>query len=250
MLPSLTTGYFVNYLFLIILLLIVFLFYLLLRRFLKFLNPYSSIILSLILIFVVTYLINQVLGLYFRNFQLTSSVALLILIVINEIFTSRVKRTAIKVLLHVLSLLVVSIGLFFSLLYLYRGYFRPYYYPDYDDCINSTGYGCIIIEDKGKVTAAKTKEALALMKKYGRENVSIKALEIHLAHDQSYIKSLNPSYKDEIGCIIVVKAGNEGYVMYEEKNLRVVYIETLEEFRENTKNANSELVEQFYNSLH
>jgi len=250
MLPSLTTGYFVIYLFLVLLLLVTFLIYLILRKFLKFFSPFGAIILSLIIPFLFTYFINEILGLYFGKFPLISTVGLFILIVINEVITSKLKKNLIKISLHILSLLLVSIGLLFSLLYLYKGYFRPRSFPDSYDCVKNVGQPCIQIEDKGKVTAAKTKEALALMKKYGRENVSIRALEIHLAHDHSYIKSLNPSYKGEIGCIIVVKAGNEGYVMYEEKNLRVVYIETLEEFKENTKNANSELVEQFYNSLH
>lgn len=247
---NLTTGYFVFYPLLVLLLLVTFLIYLILKKFLKFFSPFGAIILSLIIPFLFTYFINEILGLYFSKFPLISTVGLFILIVINEMITSKLKKNLIKILFHVSSLLLVSIGLLFSLLYLYKGYFQPRSYPDSYDCVKNIGQPCFQIEDKGKVTAAKTKEALALMKKYGRENVSIKALDIHLAHDQNYISALNPNFEGETGCIILVRAGIEGYIMQEEKNLKVIHIETLEEFKENTKNTNPQVLDQFYNSLH
>ena len=107
-----------------------------------------------------------------------------------------------------------------------------------------------MIEDKGKVTASKTPEIRALMGKYGRENLTFQALEIHLAHDTEYVKKLYPSYHGHIGCIIVVTAGDEGYVMFERENLEVEYAQTLEEFKQATASVPPEILDQFYASLH
>lgn len=200
--------------------------------------------------YMIVYFVNEILGMYFKNIALLSLSGILTLCFMNELFISKITKNSVKIRLYVLLLVIISIILYFGQVYLYGGYVRPYSVPDNYGCVKGVGYPCAVPEDKGKVTASKTKEAIALMKKYGRENVIYKALEIHLAHDHAYLKQLNPHFRDEVGCIIVVQAGNEGYVMQEEKSLKVVRIETLDQFQENTNQATPAVLQQFYNALH
>ena len=105
------------------------------------------------------------------------------------------------------------------------------------------------IEEKGKVYVEKRVEVQNLYQKYGERNVSVKALDIKLVQDISFIKQLDPKFENKTGCIIVVQAGNEGYVYQEDKDLNVLYFQTLAEFKEKTKNLDQKLLEKFYSSL-
>ncbi len=195
--------------------------------------------------------INENLGLYFGKFAEIVSVSFLVLILTNEFVTSRLNSNRKELIYHALFYLAVAILTYLPLRFFYGSYFQPYSYPDQYDCVQSVGLPCAAIEDKGKVTAAKTKESLALMKKYGREKVTYKALQIHLAHDTEFLTALNPNYKGGyVGCVIVVTAGDEGYVMYEEKSLRVVSAIPLAQFKQDIQNSDPAIVEKFYASLH
>lgn len=109
---------------------------------------------------------------------------------------------------------------------------------------------CIVIEDKGKINVSHAPEVKALIYKYGKNHVHIMALDIDLIKDINFIKQINPSFKEQTGCIIVVHAGDEGYVYQEDKELNIIYRETIQEFMEKTKNVDPQIMAKFYLSLH
>lgn len=109
---------------------------------------------------------------------------------------------------------------------------------------------CVIIEDKGKVKVSERPEVKALIQKYGKNHVHIKALDIDLVRHTAFIEKIYPSLADETGCIIIAHAGDEGYVYREDKKLNIAYQETLTEFMERTKDIDDEYMAKFYLSLH
>ncbi|OGM33128.1 hypothetical protein A2803_00280 [Candidatus Woesebacteria bacterium RIFCSPHIGHO2_01_FULL_44_21] len=143
-------------------------------------------------------------------------------------------------------LLGTSVGLIGSVLYPQPTPYIPegYYFPE--------GPGRnFVIEDEGKVTVSERPEVVALAEKYGWDNVHIQALDIDLVSDLVFIKSLRPDFSDELGCVIVVHAGeNEGYVYQENEDLEVIHMETMQEFLNKVKDKDPELLFKFFLSLH
>ncbi len=112
------------------------------------------------------------------------------------------------------------------------------------------GFGCVVIEDKGKVKAANTPEAQALADKYGWVHVHVKALAHSALYEEGFIAKIHPQFKGKIGCIIFVHAGdNEGYMFVQDENLDIIYKESIHEFAEKTKNIDSKLMSKFYLSF-
>ncbi|MEK7534506.1 MAG: hypothetical protein AAB600_04160 [Patescibacteria group bacterium] len=112
------------------------------------------------------------------------------------------------------------------------------------------GGRCVVIEDKGKVNVSNTPEVQALIQKYGKNHVHIKALDINVVQDIQFVKKIHPKFKEQTGCIIVAHAGDEGYVYQEDKQLNIIYRETIQEFMKKTKNVDPEVMAKFYLSLH
>ncbi len=147
------------------------------------------------------------------------------------------------------------LGLFILLLLLisYVGYLKvkekltPSYQPDYGPCAPG---GTTCFEAEGKVKVVNTPEVQELIKKYGVNNVHIRALDIDLVEDIEFIKQIHPNFKEQTGCIIIVHAGDDGYVYQEDKQLNIIYKETLSEFTEKTKSVAPEIMAKFYLSLH
>lgn len=123
--------------------------------------------------------------------------------------------------------------------------------PDINDPNNcKPGYPCLVTENEGKIAVSNTPEVQELARKYGWPHVHIKALDIELVKDIEFIKQIEPTFKEQTGCIIIVHAGDEGYVYQEDKELNIIYQERLDEFMEKTKNVSSEIMSKFYLSLH
>jgi hypothetical protein len=113
------------------------------------------------------------------------------------------------------------------------------------------GYPCAVIEDEGKIKVSNTPEVQALAQKYGWPHVHIKAVDIKLIEDIAFVRSIYPNFKEEMGCIIIVHAGeNEGYVYQEDKDLNIIYRESLSEFMKRTSTVDSATIAKFYLSLH
>lgn len=113
--------------------------------------------------------------------------------------------------------------------------------------------GVAIPEDEGKKNVMERPEVQELYARHGADDVYIQALEIDLAHDREFIQKLRPDISPNIGCIIVVKAGQygaDGYVYFEDENLHIVRHETLSEFLSRTRGVDPEVLAQFYLSLH
>ena len=112
------------------------------------------------------------------------------------------------------------------------------------------GYPCVVIENEGKIKVSNMPEVQALATKYGWEHVHIKALDIELVKDIEFIKQIHPNFKEQTGCIIVVHAGDEGFVYQEDKELNIIYQEALSEFMQKTRDVSPEIMSKFYLSLH
>lgn len=113
------------------------------------------------------------------------------------------------------------------------------------------GAHCPLIEDKGKISVEKRPEVVALAEKYGWDHVHILAMDIKLVSDLEFIRELRPDFAQELGCVIVVHAGeNDGYVYQENMNLEVVRMETMSEFVASVKDRDPELLFKFFLSLH
>ncbi len=159
------------------------------------------------------------------------------------------KRKWLIIILVVLVVLIAT-GAFVFWKYQQNRYFGG---GDYDFGPNNCkpGYPCTVIENEGKKKVSDTPEVQALAKKYGGwEHVHIGALDIDLVRHTAFIEKIYPNLAEDTGCIIIVHAGDEGYVYRQDKKLNIAYQETLTEFIERTKNIDSEFMSKFYLSLH
>jgi hypothetical protein len=112
------------------------------------------------------------------------------------------------------------------------------------------GFPCAVPEDEGKIKVSNTPQVEALAKKYGWDHVHISALDGDLVKHAGFIEKVYPDLAYDTGCIIMVHAGDEGYVYREDKKLNVVYTETLAEFLERTKNFDAGFMAKFFLSMH
>ena len=154
-----------------------------------------------------------------------------------------------KIILIIIgAVLVIGVISIYALRFYYARN-NPWGTPPENNC--KPGYPCVIIENEGKKKVSDTPEVQALAKKYGGyEHVHIGALDIDLVRHTAFIEKIYPNLAGDTGCIIVVHAGDEGYVYRQDKNLNIAYQETLAEFTERTKDIDSEFMAKFYLSLH
>jgi len=161
-------------------------------------------------------------------------------------------KKPVKIIFIVLVSIMGFLVLAYAALAVYVKYINPPpLYPDYD-CIPSVDEGCWVIEDEGKKKVVERPEIQALIEKYGKNNIHVKAVDIDLVQDIEFIQQIHPSFQEETGCVIVVHTGstNEGFVYQEDKDLNVIYMLLLSEFIEQTKNVDYETMSTFYLSLH
>ena len=112
------------------------------------------------------------------------------------------------------------------------------------------GPGPIVVEEEqGKVNAAATRTGKKLAARFG-DDLTILALERHRVEDYDLIGEIFPEFpRGKIGCVIVARAGDEGAVFVEDKDLRVTYEESLEAFRKRTRKLDEAIVTGFYEGL-
>ena len=104
-------------------------------------------------------------------------------------------------------------------------------------------------EDAGKETATRTEEYRLLVEKHGTEAVSLEALELRLVRYLEFIRQVDPNFREQTGCIIVARAGDDGYIFQEDEDLNVIYTQTLEEFESKTAATDHAVRERFWSSL-
>lgn len=110
---------------------------------------------------------------------------------------------------------------------------------------------CVVIEDEGKKKVVEFPEVVDLSKKYTWEHVHIKALDHTALYENGFVEQIHAQFRGEVGCIIIVHAGdNEGYVYVEDKDLNVIYKEPLTEFVKNTASVDAAVMAKFYMSFH
>lgn len=150
-------------------------------------------------------------------------------------------------IIAIIILILLIAGLFYGFFY-YKlmSYQADIYGPN--NC--KPGYDCVVIEDEGKKNVAEREDVKLLAEKYSWEHMHIKALDIHLAHDYDFLKILFPEFKKgDIGCIILVLAGDEGFVFIENEELEIIGQESLSSFVDRTKTIDFEIMAKFYLSL-
>ena len=122
--------------------------------------------------------------------------------------------------------------------------------PSYESNNCKPGFPCVVPEDEGKIKVSNTPQVQALANKYGWPHVHISALDGDLVKHVGFIEKVYPNLAHDTGCIIMVHAGDEGYVFREDKQLNVVYTETLAEFLARTKNFDADFMAKFFLSMH
>ncbi len=138
-------------------------------------------------------------------------------------------------LLRKLSFLLLSIIAFVSTIFFF-GFFL--FYTQF------------IPEEDGIVLIRTTPEYEALSEKYGSDLVSVQAVNLHQREESSFLSLISSSFREEAGCIIVLRAGeSEGYVYQLDKEFIIVFRMTSSEFRDAAAKIDAGIMEHFYSSL-
>ena len=107
-----------------------------------------------------------------------------------------------------------------------------------------------IPEEEGIVLIRTTPEYEALSEKYGSDLISVEAVNLHQRDDTTFLSQISSGFREEPGCIIVLRAGeSEGYVYQLDKEFNILFRMTLSEFREAAAKIDAGTMEHFYSSL-
>ncbi len=107
-----------------------------------------------------------------------------------------------------------------------------------------------IIEEEGILRIKRTQEYKALVDKYGSDQVSVKAVNLHEEDEAGFLRIISDGFLMEPGCIILLKAGiDDGYVYQLNEEFDIVYRMTLSQFQERARKVDLHTMEKFYSSL-
>ncbi len=108
----------------------------------------------------------------------------------------------------------------------------------------------VIPEAEGKALVARTAEVRGLAAEHSDEHLRILALAQHRVHDRDLIAVLYPTAaRDNVTCVIVATAGDDGYVFLQGEDFRILRTETLEAFTQRTADVDAGLMARFWLSL-
>ena len=108
----------------------------------------------------------------------------------------------------------------------------------------------VIEEEEGKALVAATTEVRGLVAAHGDEHVRILALAQHQVHDRDIIAELYPGPdREEVTCVIVATAGDDGFVFLQGEDFRILRSETLDAFTRRTADVDAGLMARFWLSL-
>jgi len=106
------------------------------------------------------------------------------------------------------------------------------------------------VEAEGKQLVAATSEVAELRAAHGEEHLRILALAQHRVNDRDLIAELYPNAdRDEVTCVIVATAGDDGYVFLQGEAFEILRTETLSVFARRTGDVDPELLARFWLSL-
>ncbi len=109
---------------------------------------------------------------------------------------------------------------------------------------------CDATEDEGKVKLAQRPEVEALVGKFGRKGVIIRALEFQDVQDKAFLKGLLGDNYVELGCIIEVAYPDGRYVYLENDKLDVIQRLDGAQFDQWLRAAPADDVQKYYRHLH
>ena len=108
----------------------------------------------------------------------------------------------------------------------------------------------VIVEEEGVLLIKETQEYESLVREYGSDRVSAKAVNLHEDSEIAFLKEIDPGFAIEPGCIIVLEGGDgEGYVYQLDEDVSIVFRMTLPAFEEGARNVDASTMERFYGSL-
>ena len=89
-----------------------------------------------------------------------------------------------------------------------------------------------------------------LVNKYGSDQVSVQAVNLHQTEDALFLKKISDGFKEQLGCIIVLEGGNgEGFVYQLDEEFSIVYRISLSDFENGSGNVDRLTMQGFYSSL-
>jgi hypothetical protein len=118
----------------------------------------------------------------------------------------------------------------------------------------------VVIEEEGIQLIKSYPEYAQLVSKYDQEHVTVTALDRH-QHDIDYTDSghkefktefmqkIDPNFRETSGCILVLRAYDEGYVYQLDGEFNLVHKVPIDVFEKQSEKVDPETMEWFYNSL-
>ena len=117
------------------------------------------------------------------------------------------------------------------------------------EVITFLGWG-LIVEDEGVLRIKDTPEFRSFVETYGAGNVSVVAANLEERGEAEFLRSIDDGFRNEPGCIIVLRAGSEeGYVYQLDQEINIVFRITRSEFQDGARDVDTVTMEDFYRSL-
>jgi hypothetical protein len=118
-------------------------------------------------------------------------------------------------------------------------------------CYTYIHQSCTTIQDVSLVKILRLHRTRALYVKYGKDAVKVKSQRI-LYNQGQFLKKVNDSFADKYsyeGTIIIVQAGDEGFIFQDNELGDTVYQTTLADFQKKTANTPADIMKQFYSGF-
>ena len=103
----------------------------------------------------------------------------------------------------------------------------------------------VVAEEEGIRLISQTSEVRDFVARHGAANVRIRAVDLDAPGQARFLPSVDPGFRDGEGCIIVVEAGDEGFVYQLDERLNTYYRVPLAAFQAGMRSAGGPEAESF-----
>ena len=104
-------------------------------------------------------------------------------------------------------------------------------------------------EEQGIVRIKALPEYAALVQRDGVDQVRVRAVDLREARSAAFLTKIDPGFRAQPGCIIVLEGHTHGYVYQLDEAFNIVHRVTLDGFQEGTRHVAPETMAAFYQAL-